>query len=63
MKVKTQGVWGPVRELKEAGFGQVLRAQKGQVAEEAEPQETKMPPALEEQSESSHYPLRAFWPQ
>ena len=57
------GVWGPVRELREAGSGQVLRAQKGQVAEEAEPQETKMPPALEEQSESSRYPLRAFWPQ
>ena len=57
LKVKKQRVWEPMRELKEAGFGQVLRALKGQVTEQAEPQETTMPPVFKEQRQSSSCPL------
>lgn len=46
LKVKKQRAWEPTRELKEAGFGQVLRALKGQVTEQAKPQETTMPPVF-----------------
>ena len=57
LKVKKQGVWELTRELKEAGFGQVLRPLKGQVTEQAEPQETTMPPEFKEQKQSSCCPL------
>ena len=57
LKVKKQRVWEPTRELKEAGFRQVLRALKGQVTEQAEPQETMMPPEFKEQKQSSRCPL------
>lgn len=47
----------PRREPKESWFRQALRAQKGQVMDQAEPLETTMPPVFKKQRESASCPL------